>query len=282
MSKTRASRTRRGTAQKGDALARLVLSQTHSIYYLHKTAPSPSVTAVAMASMASTIGNPSMSINASMAHEVLQMLDDEGFTVPSNCSAIYNGTLSRSYDTLDQKLPKIECSDTLTGSNPANFSAAELGKLLYACNKQFYFGSSGPHKDTYGIPLLNEPPGPYADRFWSETKFYNATTPWSVKSRIFLGFRFGWSLWAYTPSVLALGFLTMDAAVVLLAEVTIQKRLTSAVDHAVSIHVAFRQVEDRLIQYVVQRKKRMSLAVHWSSIPSYDDRGRGRLGYVAP
>ena len=210
-----------------EKLARVLLSQTHSIYYLHKTAPSDEVTNVAFALMASTLGSASLSINASIAANVLSMLDDKDFVVPKSCASIYTGATSTPYDTVGTGttplLPEISCSAELAGTNPSSFTSTEWGRLLYACEKQFHFGRSGPHPDTYGIPLMNEPPGPNFYP-WPNTTGFNETSAWSVKSRMFLGLRFGWSLWAYTPNILALAYLTMDAALVLLTETTIKNR----------------------------------------------------------
>jgi hypothetical protein len=209
-------------------IPRLLLSQVHSIYYLHKTAPSDEVSSVAVSLMASLLGSTSQSINVSMAANVMKMLDDDGFTVPAKCSSIYTGATSYPYDTVGVSttpmLPTMSCDGALTGSNPGSFTAQEWGKLLYACEKTFMFGRTGPHPDTFGIPLLNEPPGPNI-YLWPNTTGFNSTSPWSVKSRMFLGFRFGWSLWAYTPAILSLSYLTMDAALVLLTETTIKNRV---------------------------------------------------------
>ena len=101
-------------ANGGERAARLLLSQTHSIYYLHSIAPSPEVTAVALTLMASTIGRDSMSINTSMANNVLAMLDDEGVAIPRDCSSIYTNATSTSYETRRQRLPAITCEATIT------------------------------------------------------------------------------------------------------------------------------------------------------------------------
>jgi hypothetical protein len=245
-------------AKEKDKLARLLLSQTHSIYYLHTVAPSPEVTSVSLSLLSSTIGTSSMSINASMAYSVLRMLDDGNFTVPKDCSSIYSGSAPVSYDTLEQELPTITCAGALTGSNPTSFSSNEWGKLHFACNKQFYFGSSGPHADTYGIPLLNEPPGPNGYR-WPTTAGFNSTSPWSVKSRMFLGFRFGWSLWAYVPSMLALACLTMDAMLMLLTETTIQFQsdgMDETSKSLVNSRIAFKR---KVATYIAARNARFTV-----------------------
>ena len=218
-----------GCEEAKNRVARLLLSQTHSIYHLRKTSPSYEVESVAASLMASLLGTQSRSINITVATNVMKMLDDADFTVPAKCSSIYTNVTSYTYDTVDPaatpRLPTLSCSNRApTGANPNNFSTQELGKLLYACEKTFMFGRTGPHPDTYGIPYLNEPPGPNA-YLWPNTTGFNSNSSWSVKSRMFLGFRFGWSLWAYTPTILSLSYLTMDAALVLLAETTVSARL---------------------------------------------------------
>jgi hypothetical protein len=279
-------------ANEHEKLARLLLSQTHSVYYLHKTAPSAEVTGVAFALMASTIGSTSQSINTSMAYNVLRMLDDEGFTVPKDCSSIYTEAEPMAYDTLDQILPAISCGATLNGSNPGSFDGDEWDKLLYACNKQFYFGSSGPHMDTYGIPLLNEPPGPNVYR-WPNTTGFNETSAWSVKSRMFLGFRFGWSLWAYVPSMLALAYLTMDAALVLLVEITIKARSDGIIKNSEGDDIkdskaqALKRFETFVATYIREREVRFVLSfllvlnsIIWMTVAVWTPWGFGspRLG----
>jgi hypothetical protein len=216
------------TTEKNEKVGRLLLSQVHSIYYLHKVSPDVNVSATAITLMASLLGSPSQSVAIDTAASVMKKLDDDGFVVPKSCSSIYTGAVSYPYDTvgtnLAPKLPSISCDGTLTGSNPSTFTSQDWGKLLYACEKTFMFGRTGPHPDTYGIPFLNEPPGPNI-YLWPNTTGFNSTSPWSTKSRMFLGFRFGWSLWAYTPAILALAYLTMDAALVLLVETTIENRI---------------------------------------------------------
>lgn len=202
-----------------DKLAHLLMSQTHSIYYLHLKYGSEVVTSIAMTLVSLTLGHNSTFVNRSAAYEVLRMLDDDDVKIPSNCTEIYIGAAPVFYDTSDQKLPEIACnSSTFRSSSRANLSSVEIGNLLYACNKQFSFGQSGPRADTYGIPFLNEPAGPEST-LWSSlpmTERFNSTSAWNVKSRVFLGVRFGWSLFAYVPTVMSLGVLTMDAATVLL------------------------------------------------------------------
>jgi len=202
-----------------DKLAYLLMSQTHSIYYLHLKYGSEVVTSIAMTLVSSTLGYNSTFVNRSAASEVLRMLDDDDVKIPSNCTEIYTGAVPVFYDTLNQKLPEIACNSSMFRSlSRTNLNSVEIGNLLYACNKQFSFGQSGPRADTYGIPFLNEPAGPDST-WWSSlpiTDRFNSTSAWSVKSRVFLGVRFGWSLFAYVPTVMSLGVLTTDAGTVLL------------------------------------------------------------------
>ena len=245
-------------ADKRDSLARLLLSQTHSIYYLQKTTTvSQDVSDLAHTLLAATIGHSSMSLNVSIAYNVLRSLDDDNFTVPRDCSSVYTGITPEFYDTANQKLPTIECGATLVGSNPSNFSALDKGKLLYACTKQFSFGRSGPHHETYGIPLLNEPAGPLYEFA------FNATLPWTAKSRSFIGYRFGWALFAYVPCMLCLAFLSIDAMLVLLVETTIKYRNSGIVQTAVDLKgsTIFQKLQARLATYIRERDVRLTFGI---------------------
>jgi hypothetical protein len=236
----------------------LLLSQTHSIYYLQKTTTvSQDVSDLAHTLLAATIGHSSMSLNVSIAYNVLRSLDDDNFTVPRDCSSVYTGITPEFYDTANQKLPTIECGATLVGSNPSNFSALDKGKLLYACTKQFSFGRSGPHHETYGIPLLNEPAGPLYEFA------FNATLPWTAKSRSFIGYRFGWALFAYVPCMLCLAFLSIDAMLVLLVETTIKYRNSGIVQTEVDPEgsTIFQKLQARLATYIRERDVRLTFGI---------------------
>jgi hypothetical protein len=223
-------------AKKSEKLSRVLATQAHSLYYLHKTNPVGNVTAVATSVMAATLGHDKhQQISRSMAYQVLSLLDDDGFTVPSSCASIYTGAVSTPYDTSNPpggtkfELPDIVKLDSeVTEATTLALDATTFGQLLYACEKQFHFGRTGPHADTYGIPLLNEVPGPnwYP---WGNTSGFNESSSWQTKSRMFLGFRYGWSLWAYTPNMIGITYMAIDAALMLLTETTIKARFEEMV-----------------------------------------------------
>ena len=76
-----------------------------------------------------------------------------------------------------------------------------------------------------------------------------------------MGFRFGWSLWAYVPAILALGYLTMDAAVVLLAETTVEARVEGIIEtEDESAASARRTILHNAATYIKQRGRRFILA----------------------
>lgn len=246
------------------ALGRLLATQTHSIYYLNKLPAKQTVETEAVASslMTAMLGFTPQTVNRSMAFAVLSMLDDADVTIPSKCSDIYTSAYSASwYDTSTALHPAVSCDgDALTGTNKASFDATDLKRLAYACDVQFMFGRSGPHADTYGIPLLNEVPGPMWYP-WPNTSYFNETSHWNTKSRMYMGFRFGWSLWAYVPAILALGYLTMDAAVVLLAETTIEARSEGVIEtEEKSADAARFKLLHNAATYIKQRARRFIIA----------------------
>lgn len=246
-----------------DALSRLLATQTHSVYYLNKIAAKKTgdTEAVASSLMTAMLGFTPQQVNRSMAYSVLSMLDDSDVTIPSKCSEIYTSAYSASwYDTSTAQLPTVSCTGELTGTNKASFDATDLKRLAYACDVQFMFGRTGPGENTYGIPLLNEVPGPVYYP-WPNTSFFNETSHWNTKSRMYMGFRFGWSLWAYVPAILALGYLTMDAAVVLLAETTIEARTEGLIE---TEEESAKKVRFKILHnaatYIKQRSRRFIIA----------------------
>ena len=96
----------------------------------------------------------------------------------------------------------------------------EAKKYMYAhCVAQFQFASVGTSawEGTYGIPLPGIEPGPFA-RWYPNPDGFNGTSSYNMRARMYLGQRFGFSVWAYVPMFLALCFLLGDAIVFFLAE----------------------------------------------------------------
>lgn len=216
---------------KKTSLARLLASQVHSLYYLHATMQTPpaDLEVVAKSVMSTTLGaSESASINFTMAYTILSLLDDDGTVVPASCNEIYkfsNNAVDQNevvWDTVTSAHANVGCGAS-AGTNTMTFTATEYGKLLHACKKQFNFGRSGPATGTWGIPLLNEPPGPNY-WIWPNVSTFNETASWSTTSRMMLGLRYGTSLWAYVPAIMLVGFLLIDSALMLLVEVTYPNR----------------------------------------------------------
>ena len=99
---------------------------------------------------------------------------------------------------------------------------AEAIKYMYAhCVAQFQFASVGSHAwdGTYGIPLPGIEPGPFFHPYFSmDANGFNDTSSYNMRARMYLGQRFGFSIWAYVPMFLALCFLLGDSVVFFLSE----------------------------------------------------------------
>ena len=114
--------------------------------------------------------------------------------------------------------------DYIPGGNDAEDTALtdDMKKYMYAhCVAQFQFASVGSDawSGTYGIPLPGVKAGPtfYPYAFW-EVDGFNSTSSYNMRARIFLGQRFGFSVWAYVPMFLAICFLLGDSIVFFLTE----------------------------------------------------------------
>lgn len=103
--------------------------------------------------------------------------------------------------------------------------SAQQKLMLYAhCMAQFQFASVGtdPWAGTFGIPLPGVPAGPMPVPYPFPIGMNRTTlVDYNVKTRFYLGLRFGLSVWAYVPMLLASCFLCADAIVFFLAEATL-------------------------------------------------------------
>ena len=98
--------------------------------------------------------------------------------------------------------------------------------MLYAhCLAQFQFASVGtdPWAGTFGIPLVGEYAGPSEQVPYPFPEGMNRTiyVDYNVKTRFYLGLRFGLSIWAYVPMLLCSCYLCGDAIVLFFAEATL-------------------------------------------------------------
>ena len=109
-------------------------------------------------------------------------------------------------------------------------------RLYSHCLAQFQFASSGtyPWAGTFGIPLVGVEPGPTSIAWYPMAEGFNRThnVDYNTKVRMYLGMRFGYSVWAYIPMLIASCYLCADSVVFFLAEATLPDVLNEV--HAVS------------------------------------------------
>jgi len=121
--------------------------------------------------------------------------------------------------------PDAEPSDGVdylpTGqATPEAALTADHLKYMYAhCTAQFQYASVGTvaWEGTYAIPLPGIEPGPYWYPY-AQVKGFNETSSYNMRTRMYLGQRFGLSIWAYVPMFLATCFLLGDSLVFFFAE----------------------------------------------------------------
>lgn len=199
-------------------LANLLSASVHGLFYASQQ-PGADPVLVATAERVATAvlgGTDPPGVNASNAHAAFTALD--AVAVPTSCRTIYGAAAA--YDgtmvsTLPQP-PKIDCA----GETAGTLLPANVDQLYTHCLLQHSFGRSGPAGGTQGLPVVGAPaPGPLWYP-WPNVSSFNETASWHTKSRMFLGMRFSWSLSAYTVAALSTGFILVDSACVLLAELT--------------------------------------------------------------
>ena len=122
----------------------------------------------------------------------------------------------------------VDCNDYETptpGTFPIDAAAPVTDQqkaLLHAhCHAQFLYASVGTLSGggTFTVPLPGIEPGP-SFLPYPHPEGFNSTSTYSMKARMFLGYRFGLSLFAYVPMALAVCFLLADAVAFFLAEIT--------------------------------------------------------------
>jgi hypothetical protein len=133
-------------------------------------------------------------------------------------------------------------------------------KLYAHCIAQFQYASVGTvtWEGTYGIPLPGIEPGPFFSPY-PQADGFNSTSSYNMRTRMYLGQRFGWSVWAYVPMFLATCFLLADAVVFFIAEAVMPLTLADTKKYSVS---ALNQARDSLVIAATtrsSRKKRLAL-----------------------
>lgn len=99
---------------------------------------------------------------------------------------------------------------------------ADQTKYLYAhCYAQFLFGSVGSvnNAGAFTVPLPGREPGPLSLPY-GKPEGFNATTSYSQRTRLYLGYRYGLSMWAYVPMLLTTCILLGDSLVFFFSEIS--------------------------------------------------------------
>ena len=189
-------------------------------------------------------------INSTTAFEVLREVSQGA--VPVSCDAIYAPntfhTLSADHLLLDYvnniRKGRLDDNDKVKSTWPlAEFVTTcqgnvqpesngiftsgwdgtiteDMKKYMHAhCVAQFQYASvgSGNYEDgTYGIPL----PGIVAGPNWNiqPIEHFNSNSTYNEKARMYIGQRFGMSVWAYVPMLLCTCYLLGDSVVFFFAE----------------------------------------------------------------
>ena len=136
-------------------------------------------------------------------------------------------------DTWPLKDIVVDCNDYLEptpGTFPINVNTPVTNQqkaLLHAhCHTQFLYASVGSLSGSgaFAVPLPGIEPGP-SFLPYPHPEGFNSTSSYSTKARMFLGYRFGLSLFAYVPMTLSTCFLLADAVAFFLAEITMPEVL---------------------------------------------------------
>lgn len=238
-------------------MRRTLAVSVHGIYYAYYTAgiDSSSMQIVAQSVITATVSGATAtppSVNFSLAYDALAMVTEQAIPTSNGCDSIYSMTGESSItdasataylatlrkgrldddgdEYADWPLADIPVTCNNAESSPG-IDAVNVGKALDTVNKekmyahclaQFQFASSGtiPYGGTFGVPLVGERAGPNAF-FYPNADGFNSTSDYNTKVRMFLGQRFGYSVWAYVPMLLATCYLCADAVVFFLAEATL-------------------------------------------------------------
>lgn len=169
--------------------------------------------------------------------------------------------------------PHVDCSmHDLYGQPPSsppppptleNLTSTEVLKMYAHCRAQFLFASSGqrPMSGSMGVPMVGAKPGPYEDNVFTEPEHFarDYNTNYETKTKIYLGQRFGYSMWAYIPMLLATSYLLTDALVLLVAALTAAARFKTTSEKSPTFLAYLRTIAVRLATNKISRLIRRSI-----------------------
>jgi len=124
--------------------------------------------------------------------------------------------------------PTTEGVEVAPFPNENIYTALTANQIKYMhahCTAQFQFASVGTTQNIFsptgtgGIPYPGIKAGPFFLPYLNADGF-NSTSSYNMKARMYLGQRFGLSVWAYIPMILATCFLLGDAIVFMATELT--------------------------------------------------------------
>jgi len=225
-----------------------------------------------------TVATVPIGVNFTTGYEALKAVSNVENGIPTSCDDIYGrnwgeiegdaALLQLIEDIRDGRLDAnddiketwpltdlvIDCNDeagsvgggTLYWANDnLNNDAAIKAKMHAHCYAQFLYASVGVklNAGTQSIPTPGIVSGPRFNPY-PKADGFNSTSSYNMKTRMYLGQRFGFSVWAYVPMFLATCFLLADSMVFFFAEATMPYTLSQQAMFSTS---ALNQVRDSLV-----------------------------------
>lgn len=254
----------------------------HGLFHAARRAPGdPNLRAVAQSVLAPTVNPDADSIGAGINFTVARhaLGAVARASVPTSCDDIYNYTradleldvvararynalLARDADHWPLARISVDCDDaeqTSPSGTQLDLDAvgvdAHVTLLLFShCLAQFQFAASGID-GKFHVPIVGKEPGPTKHAWYPWPKDFkrDGSVDYDTKTRIYLGARFGHAIWSYVPTLIVSAYLCADAAVLLLAEATLAKRLAEVDAFAADIKDVLR---DSLILRATSRSAR--------------------------
>jgi len=220
----------------------------HALYYtFYIAAQKTGLEAVAAAVFTATLTSDARpaSVRVNQGYSALAAITEQA--VPQSCDTIYTMdgessitdddaiaylALLRAGDTNKHDWPLVNipvvCNDhdQIASNGTVIDVTTALGnpntqKLYAHCLVQFQFAASGI--GSFDLPEVGRNAGPSGLNIGGVEGF-NSTAPYTTRARLYLGQRFGASLFAYIPMLLTTCFLLADALIFFVAEATLDAR----------------------------------------------------------
>lgn len=222
------------TEETREALGLVLAASVHAIEYNFQTAAgsaSDELTHARAGAVASALGLNGET-NWTNAVETLRSLEKP----PTTCEEIYVGATEAVVYPEPQKRVQIACYDAPI----ANF-VYDADRLYSHCLQQFAIGRFGAQYDSWswgwyrftggslGLPVYGDVLKPALESY-SDPPGYNSSSPWTARTRIMTGMRYGWSVFGTVPVILLTTFLMVDCVFFLIVELTLHERIKGNAD----------------------------------------------------